>query len=69
MLCGTILDGGEVGSEDTDMSRSDDLRSSIGPLWDKTVYHPFVTELGDGTLPANVFRTYFEQFTWHTCVG
>ena len=43
------------------MSRTDDLRSSVGPLWEKTVFHPFVTELGDGTLPVSVFRTYFEQ--------
>ena len=43
------------------MALSEDLRVSVGPLWDKTVRHPFVLELGDGTLPENVFRVYFEQ--------
>ena len=41
------------------MSRSDDLRSSIGPLWEKTVFHPFVTELGDGTLPQRGIQDLF----------
>ncbi len=43
------------------MSFTEELKSSVGPLWGKTVAHPFVAELGDGTLPAEVFRVYFEQ--------
>ncbi len=43
------------------MSLTDDLRSSVGALWNKTVNHPFVIELGDGTLPTDVFNIYFEQ--------
>ena len=43
------------------MSLSDDLRQSVGPLWEKTVHHPFVSELGEGTLPGGVFEVYFRQ--------
>ena len=43
------------------MSLSEDLRSSVGPLWEKTVAHPFVTELGEGTLPEEKFDVYFQQ--------
>lgn len=43
------------------MSLSDDLRQSVGPLWEKTVNHPFVEELGEGTLPGDVFEVYFRQ--------
>lgn len=43
------------------MSLSEELRSSVGPLWEKTVAHPFVIELGDGTLPQEKFRVYFQQ--------
>ena len=43
------------------MSLTDDLRTSVGPLWDMTVAHPFVIELGDGTLPPDVFDIYFQQ--------
>ena len=43
------------------MSLSDDLREGVGPLWDGVVKHPFVIELGDGTLPKEKFRVYFEQ--------
>ena len=43
------------------MSLSEELRESVGPLWEKTVSHPFVMELGDGTLPAEKWRVYFQQ--------
>ena len=43
------------------MSLSDDLRVEVGPLWEQVVRHPFVIELGDGTLPTEKFRVYFEQ--------
>ena len=43
------------------MGLSDDLRACVGPLWAQVVQHPFVLELGDGTLPVEKFRVYFEQ--------
>ena len=43
------------------MSLTEDLKQSVGPLWEKTVTHPFVIELGDGTLPAGKFSVYFQQ--------
>ena len=43
------------------MSFSEDLRTSAGSLWEKTVTHPFVIELGDGTLPQEKFMVYFQQ--------
>ena len=43
------------------MPLSDELRASVGPLWNQVVDHPFVLELGDGTLPEEKFQAYFEQ--------
>ena len=43
------------------MALSDDLRSSVGDLWERTVTHPFVLELGDGTLSDDKWRVYFQQ--------
>ena len=43
------------------MSLSSELKESVGDLWDKTVYHPFVDELGDGSLLEEVFDIYFKQ--------
>ena len=43
------------------MGLSEELRQSVGALWEKTVTHPFVIELGDGTLPEEKFNVYFEQ--------
>jgi thiaminase/transcriptional activator TenA len=43
------------------MSLSEDLKGHAGPLWEKTVTHPFVMELGDGTLPEEKFSVYFQQ--------
>ena len=43
------------------MALSDDLRSSVGGLWERTVTHPFVVELGEGTLPADKWDVYFRQ--------
>ena len=43
------------------MAFSDELRRSVGPLWEKTVTHSFVVELGDGTLPQEKFDIYFQQ--------
>ena len=43
------------------MSLVDELRRRHGALWDRMVTHPFVTEMGDGSLPVEKFRAYFVQ--------
>ena len=43
------------------MSLTEDLKQSVGPLWERTVTHPFVIELGEGTLPSEKFSVYFQQ--------
>jgi thiaminase/transcriptional activator TenA len=39
----------------------DRLHASCRPAWDAYVGHPFVTRLGDGTLPVASFRHYLGQ--------
>jgi thiaminase/transcriptional activator TenA len=43
------------------MSLMQDLRHQYRELWEKMVTHPFVQEMGDGTLPVEKFRRYFLQ--------
>ena len=43
------------------MSLSDELRAGVAPIWEKVVGHPFVTQLGDNTLPLDTFNVYFDQ--------
>ena len=43
------------------MGLSDELRAGVAPIWQKVVEHPFVTELGDNTLPREIFNVYFDQ--------
>ena len=43
------------------MGLSDDLRAGVGTLWEQVVTHPFVTQLGDNTLPCATFDVYFDQ--------
>ncbi len=43
------------------MALTDELKSRTAPLWERMVTHPFVAELGDGTLPLDKFRAYFIQ--------
>lgn len=38
-----------------------ELRHTHATLWHRTVTHPFVLTMGEGTLPPAVFRTYFLQ--------
>ena len=38
-----------------------ELRSRHAGLWERMVTHPFVMEMGDGTLPRAKFRRYFLQ--------
>ncbi|MDR7316346.1 thiaminase II [Brevibacillus nitrificans] len=40
---------------------TDRLRKSVAPIWEKTHQHPFVTGLGDGTLPVESFKYYMKQ--------
>ena len=39
----------------------DQLRKDSGRLWADATDHPFITELGDGSLPEDKFRRYFMQ--------
>lgn len=43
------------------MSLTDDLRAEHHDLWEAMVTHPFVMELGEGTLPIAKFQRYFLQ--------
>ena len=43
------------------MSHSDQMRQKVAPLWDKEKRHPFVTGIGDGSLPLEKFRYYMRQ--------
>lgn len=37
------------------------LRERVAPIWERTHQHPFVTGLGDGTLPVESFAFYMKQ--------
>ncbi len=43
------------------MGFSDELRQMGAPIWDKEKRHPFVTGIGDGSLPPEKFRYYMRQ--------
>ena len=43
------------------MSFSNRLRKIAQPIWDAQLVHPFVVQLGDGTLPERKFRYYILQ--------
>ena len=43
------------------MGLSDELRAGVGHLWEQVVTHPFVTQLGNDTLPRSTFDVYFDQ--------
>lgn len=43
------------------MSFSEHLRKIAQPIWDAQLIHPFVAQLGDGTLPERKFRYYILQ--------
>ena len=43
------------------MGLSDEFRAGVGLVWERVVTHPFVSELGDGTLPRVTFDIYFDQ--------
>ena len=43
------------------MALVDQLRENSGRIWSDATDHPFITELGDGSLPEDKFRRYFLQ--------
>lgn len=43
------------------MKLSEELRRRHRGLWESMVDHPFVVEMGDGTLPKEKFQRYLEQ--------
>ena len=43
------------------MSLTHQLRLKYDDLWQKMVFHRFVEEMGNGTLPTSKFRAYFLQ--------
>ncbi len=43
------------------MSLSQKLHDAAAPIWQKTLRHPFVVELGKGSLPLDRFRFYMCQ--------
>ena len=43
------------------MPLTQELRRKHHDLWHKVVDHPFVVEMGDGTLPTEKFKSYFLQ--------
>ena len=43
------------------MTLTQELRHQYHDLWHRMVTHPFVVEMGDGTLPVAKFRAYFLQ--------
>lgn len=40
---------------------TDRLWKRVAPIWEKTHQHPFVTGLGDGSLPVESFKFYMKQ--------
>jgi thiaminase (transcriptional activator TenA) len=40
---------------------SNELREGVHSLWERVVTHPFVIELGEGTLSLETFNVYFDQ--------
>ncbi len=43
------------------MALVDQLRKNSGSIWTEATHHPFITELGDGSLSEDKFRRYFVQ--------
>ncbi|MDM8220171.1 TenA family protein [Limosilactobacillus mucosae] len=42
---------------------SETLHEAAAPLWQKSIHHPFITELASGKLPMETFRYYLTQDT------
>ena len=48
-------------AEGLPMTFTEALRHTHHDLWQRMITHPFVLELGEGTLPVDTFRAYFLQ--------
>ena len=50
-------------SKETDLqlARTEKLKAEYADLWTRATRHPFIEELGSGTLPVEKFRRYFLQ--------
>ena len=46
---------------DLQLARTETLKAEYADLWARATRHPFIEELGDGTLPIEKFRRYFLQ--------
>jgi thiaminase/transcriptional activator TenA len=42
-------------------SFSDELREEASPIWERILEHPFLSEMGEGSLPLEKFRFYVKQ--------
>ena len=43
------------------MAFSDELRKLADPIWSRSLAHPFVSGIGDGSLPVEKFKFYIRQ--------
>ena len=50
-----------LAAEEGGMGFSDELRAKYAALWDREKRHPFITGIGDGSLPLHKFRYYMRQ--------
>ena len=46
---------------DLQLARTETLKAEYADLWTRATRHPFIEELGSGTLPMEKFRRYFLQ--------
>ena len=60
VTCGA---GDQMGDQEEAMTDSlvTRIRTDHTTAWERVVTHPFVLEMGDGTLPLDKFRFYFVQ--------
>ncbi|MFC3038703.1 thiaminase II [Virgibacillus xinjiangensis] len=47
------------------MRFSEELREAANPIWEASFRHPFIKELGEGTLPLACFRYYVMQDAYY----
>ncbi|MFC2947035.1 thiaminase II [Virgibacillus sediminis] len=47
------------------MRFSEELRKEANPIWEASFSHPFIKELGEGTLPLECFRYYVMQDAYY----
>lgn len=47
------------------MRFSQEIRQEVVEIWNRTVNHPFVQQIGEGSLPLNSFRYYIMQDSYY----